>query len=408
VDSIISTKSGITEPVVTRETSSKWVVVLYLYISFMLLGQYQFNTFMRIFYAVLVVGVLFLYSKRLFRRSAFTSRFALLLGYALVSCLWAEDIPLAFKGFISLSQCTLIAVSVYVLCDNEDRIRNLLWCVVISVILFDFYIILTVGLRELAAMSRLGIRANMSDEAGINANSVGYMSALAMPLLFYLCNRKGKRVFLVFEFLFAASIIFSASRTAVLMLGLGFLLYAVLIQRSKKMIGIVAGIAVTLLVLSLLTSQGLLDTIFDRFGDARESIALFFNQGRSVSGEGDIRLRLIKGGLILWTRNPVFGYGLNQFNRLIQPLIGESLAPHNTYTQALVSFGIFGLFLWQGLYFYAIKKLWSKRTNLDILLVILVVMWLFGDIFGHSMNNKTSFVLIGLCYARVLEKQKNN
>ena len=408
MDSFDSAKPRITKPIMMSATNSKWVVVLYLYIAFMLLGQYQFNTVMRIFYAVLVLGVLVLYFRRLFRLDGFTSRLVLLIIYAFVSCFWASDIPLAFKGFISLSQCTLIAVSVYFLCDSENRIRNLLWCFVISVILFDFYVITTVGLRELAEMSQLGVRANMSDEAGINANSVGYMNALAIPLLLYLCNQKGKRVFLVLEVLFAASVIFSASRTAVMMLGVGFLLYAILIQRSKKMIGIVAGVALALVVISILASQGLLDTIFDRFGDARESVALFFNQGRSVSGEGDIRLRLIKGGLILWTRRPLFGYGLNQFSKLIQPMIGEALAPHNTYTQALVSFGIFGLFLWQGLYISALRKLWKKRTNMDIMLVILVIMWLVGDIFGHSMNNKTSFVLIGLCYARVLIKQNYN
>lgn len=389
---------------VINRNNSKLIGLLYIYVTFLFLGQYQFNSLMRIIYAVLVLGVLLFNYKHLSRLDAFTARLALLLTYALVSCLWAGDASLAFSGFISMAQCTLITISVYVLCNSENKIEKLLWCIVIAMVLFDIYIITTVGFRELATMAQQGVRADMTVEAGINANSVGYMSALVMPLLFYLCMHNGKKIYLILELLFGASVIFSASRTAVIMLLLGFSLYALLIQRSKKMLGIIAGAAVVLIVLSILATQEYLDTIFDRFGEAQESIRIFFTQDNRIYGEGNIRLRLIKGGMVLWARNPVFGYGLNQFGRLIQPIIGFAYSPHNTYTQALVSFGIFGLILWQGLYFIAIKKLWKNRTNLDVMLIILVVMWLFGDIFGHSMNDKTSFVLIGLCYARIFTK----
>lgn len=390
---------------VINRNNSKLVWLLYVYVIFLFLGQYQFNSLMRIIYAVLVLGVLFFNYRYLSRLDTFTVRLALLLVYALVSCLWADDTSLAFGGFISMAQCTLITISVYVLCNSENKIQKLLWCIVIAMVLFDIYIITTVGFQELAAMAQQGVRADMTVEAGINANNVGYMSALVMPLLFYLCMHNGKKIYLVLELLFGASVIFSASRTAVVMLLLGFSLYALLLQRSKKMLGIVAGIVTVLIILSILATQGYLDTIFDRFGEAQESIKVFFTQDSRIYGDGNIRLRLIKGGLVLWMHNPIWGYGLNQFGRLIQPIIGFAYAPHNTYTQALVSFGIFGLILWQGLYFIAIKKLWRNRSNLDVMLIIMVVMWLFGDLFGHSMNDKTSFILIGLCYARILSKK---
>ena len=100
---------------VINRNNSKLVWLLYVYVIFLFLGQYQFNSLMRIIYAVLVLGVLFFNYRYLSRLDTFTVRLALLLVYALVSCLWADDTSLAFGGFISMAQCTSITISVYVL-----------------------------------------------------------------------------------------------------------------------------------------------------------------------------------------------------------------------------------------------------------------------------------------------------
>ncbi len=391
----------------TKRFNAIWVLLLDLYIVMLFLGQHQFNTLMRVIYAVLVIGVLLFNIVYLSCLNLLTKRLLLLILYSFISCIWAANASTAFTASISMAQCALISVSIYVLVDDKDKIRTFLWCIVIAMVVFDIYVISTVGLSSLAEMSQQGIRPDMTEDIGINANSVGYLNAMVMPLLLYLCAHGGKKIFLLLEVLFGACVVFSASRTAVFMLLLGIILYALLIQQNKKIIRTSFGIAVVLIVVYFLASQGYLDTIFDRFGQAKTSIKYFFTQDSKVSGDGNIRMRLIRAGLEFWTENPIFGHGAGQFNALAKERMGVAYSSHNAYTQALVSFGVLGLFLWQGMYITAIKRLWKKRTNLDTILVILIVVWLFGDIFSHSMNDKMSYVLIGLCYAQVNIKNKD-
>ncbi|MCK4788975.1 MAG: O-antigen ligase family protein [Desulfobacteraceae bacterium] len=118
------------------------------------------------------------------------------------------------------------------------------------------------------------------------------------------------------------------------------------------------------------------------------------------TAEGDVRVLMVKGGLIVMSRHPLLGVGYRQY-RIV---IGEidpglaTLVSHNTWIEAGCGAGLPGLAMWLAAYVILTRRAWRLRKNPALPLVdrgivsmclVFLAFWWFRSLFFTHLGDKT-------------------
>ncbi len=373
-----------------------------------LVGTHIFNTFMQGLFVVLFLLSLWLLTYKRLPVKGYIGNMGAFILFSLLSTIWASNRDNAIISNITLINCAVLGLCIYVNCDSREKLIKLLACYSIGVLLLDIYCYSVLGFSGLMQLGGQSLRLGVETGTDLNSNYIGNINALGTLIVLYLISIYKKKYLFLLPVIFVFFISLSASRSAFIVLAFGYILYTFLFNTdNKNTVRILIYIAVGIILIVIAYYMGLLDVILARFIRANETIAVFFMESRKTD-QANIRLRLIYEALILFTEKPVLGYGCGQFNSLMVPIFGFPYSPHNAFTQSMVSYGIFGLVFWQGMYIKIIQRLRKEKADsMAMIIVILILCWLMHDMFSHSLSDKTSYLLLAIGFAAINMLRKN-
>jgi O-antigen ligase len=189
-----------------------------------------------------------------------------------------------------------------------------------------------------------------------------------------------------------SGILASGSRNAFIITIIGTILAILFAFKSlsnvKKFLLILLFIALILVVYSL----GLLDNIFSRIENLETSV------GENISEDPSFQSRIfmITFGLENFIYKPIFGYGINNAQFLLEEVFARTYL-HNNYIELLVDVGIVGFCLYYIPQINLIKSLFKKRGDTldicEILFVVLIVL-MIADLSIVFYYNKLTYIIL--------------
>lgn len=190
----------------------------------------------------------------------------------------------------------------------------------------------------LLAISRV-VRLNGTIING-NMYAMG-MTVVALFLVHSITSEKKLRIFKIAALLILFFLIsLPSSRTALLTLFAGCVLYFYFISPSNKKVMRIIQIALGLVILLYFMS------LFESTSAILDRIATLWARNDSVVANSDqSRWNLIRLGIEGWRQKPLFGQGFNSFNQRSSSVIGFSTYAHNNYVELLYNTGAIGLIL---------------------------------------------------------------
>lgn len=228
-----------------------------------------------------------------------------------------------------------------------------------------------------------------------NANDIGAVIALATPFPALALLRKGREfggraADLVCLGIFAAGLLLSQSRGAILSLAAAGFVYALIVSqsigRTLKRMALIAPIPM-LFMLAIDRDSGDMET------------------------SSDSRLNYMVTGFRMVLTSPVWGVGMNNYPRRYEQFTsvfhewGERTA-HSTWVLFMSETGFVGLALFCALYFTAFGRLWRHRKAAPDLVLAMVAYGVAMSFLSHSYTIfPYLLVFTALAAARILKMQ---
>lgn len=217
-----------------------------------------------------------------------------------------------------------------------------------------------------------------------NANDFGLQLTLGACLIWLLPAKAGWFPCSFAFFGVAYAIATSGSRTALMVVP--FFLLLVFIQGfahiKKHRVRVVVTVPLVICLLGIVLAPALLDrakeiTAVDRALDHHDS-------------SFEKRMGMIQQAIRLWRQAPVFGNGLNGFERLS----GYAGYAHNNYAELLCNTGVFGAFLYYALHLSVLLKGFRQTARLRYFAWVCVLMLLAIDVGSVNYKSKQTIMVL--------------
>jgi exopolysaccharide production protein ExoQ len=265
----------------------------------------------------------------------------LLLFVIALSCFYAPSLRYSVGCAFSL----IAVFSLIFLSSSLLENREILQTILAALTLVSFLsIIIYFTHPEMGRMSEfqndgLVLGNRLSGIAGNTANAIGFNSAFAVFIAFYLKKYWSKNYLFhlyLFSTINSVSLIMSGSKTALFSLILS-LLVGFFLKLSIARLALMFTLMAVILGVGALVDIELLFSMLSRSGEAEEI----------ATGTGRTHIWLTAIDLI--NQKPIFGWGYGSSARILPPLsdvIGHKVTQvHNMFLQIQFSVGIFGLIL---------------------------------------------------------------
>lgn len=315
-----------------------------------------------------------------FRPTHFKVWLLAFLGICLVSMVFAIDRATVFNSLKTLVVLTLMLCILDEEIRTQEQLGTYMKLFMIAVVIMMIYVCLTINL--------VNFQLAQHGEASMgrwNGNDVGMKCAIFMLLALYFLDTDKRRA--VRFMLIAASglalvlLYFTASRKAVLIVMLGFSMYYYLKHPNKRvrnLLVITAGVYIAYLL--VMNVPALYNSIGWRIEGA---IAIVTGSGVADSS-ALLRSRYIEVGLEAFKKEPIFGYGIDNYRFINLRETGHLTYSHNNFIDILVGVGAVGFLIY---YYYYVEligsfcRMYFKRQN-SLLLSITAVCF-FATVVMH-------------------------
>lgn len=307
---------------------------------------------------------------------------AIVILFSLLSSLWSFRPILSYYATFAFIKLFILTYSIYRYCNTEEKLVSLLRLFILANLILVFFIISYFGFDILG-------KARMSDtENGINGNAIAISLTFAIYsicIIFFLVRKNFFICILycVLGVLFFIFLVFTGSRTAIIMLFLPTFIYVFLSSKYKLMaIFLVCIIGVIMYFIVMKVPQ------FYNVLGVRLQEGMDIARGKSEQGDSS-RLLLFLYGIEWFKDNPVFGVGINNYRVLSNatyPFIGKNFYAHSNVIEMLVDLGVVGFLVYYSFIFSLVRKviLVSLKSNLSKLVLALTVTIFIHDIFSMS------------------------
>lgn len=309
--------------------------------------------------------------------------------YEIISCVWAFNQEVAISQLLTQLQLFILFFFSYMYIKKLGRLEDYYTAIYLSGIGLIFYSLYVYGgLSGFLAIMSTGHR--MGDLIG-NQNTYGlvFANAALVALYYFFFNNEKRHLLLAGLLIFFA---FSSGSKKVFFLLLIGLLFLILSKYGiRKLFKGLIYSSVSLLVGWVFINLPVFSTILKRL----ESYL-------SVSGNSsdNLRAELIRYGLELFIENPLFGYGLNNY----QLFHWSGLYSHNNYIEVLVSLGIIGFVVYYSVFINSTFILIKKRKYLRPIHFLLAFSILSSFVFGYGMvefYSKDVWIFMGVMLAEI-------
>jgi O-antigen ligase len=299
---------------------------------------------------VALLGLHCLLCPRLFfcREFAF---YAVFLAYLFLSLLWTPDGPLAFNTLFPAADFLLLMILAGSLLTFHD----------VRAVMFGAFVGFWIG----AAVYTLATGFPFAYPHGFSYNAVAAMYIFGLLVTLILGWASGSRAFtLFFALLLFGHIVATTSIKANLGIALG--VTAAMLFYFRQSMRILRRNAAALLVLVailaylVISNENLLERI--EAGAARIELGLQVLQAReSMPGYSGFEMReyWLRQGLQGWSRNPLFGYGVEAFRAHF------GITSHSTPVDLLYNTGIIGFLLFYGMFASLLWRMMRAHAAAD-------------------------------------------
>ncbi len=329
--------------------------------------------------------------KKLGEYSIWLLAFTLLGG---ISILWCNSATLVIDVIKTFIVWFVVLFFVQASLKDVKHIESVLRAYQIAVLIEAIYILINVDVSEIGSVQ---IGTHMME--GWNGNGIGIsmVGGAMLSLYFLLKTKKIQRVFnIAVMSLFIYIILYTGSRTALIMMLFGIMVYITLRYPKKMLRNIFVSIVILAAVYYLIMN---VESLYNIIGVRIESaISLAFGDSSKADSSAVLRNTFIVNGIEWFTERPILGYGLNNYRYLNGIATGRATYAHNTFIELAVDLGIIGLILYYGYYIRLIVGMFKKtqRSQLScIILAILVANLLgqYGDVNYHELFQNLIFCI---------------
>jgi O-antigen ligase len=240
----------------------------------------------------------------------------------------------------------------------------------------------------------IGANAQRFTGAGINADGVGLLLVLTLPIAWYLLlHRRGvvRVAALVFVVVAPVGLLLTATRGAFLAGMVALAIVPLTLPRQSVRSYVLGGVLLFLVTLSLAL-------VVPRYNWERMlSTSTELTEGGSMSG----RAKLWNSGSQAILERPLLGAGAGAYRMAIEPYFFTKVtSAHNVAIGLLVEDGIVGLTLFAAIFAACAWTAFRSPPPYGALFGVLLLTWMVGGMFINPEAMKLTWVLFGLVSAQ--------
>jgi len=302
-------------------------------------------------------------------------------------------------SFGRISTVTLLIVLLLLVTNiiiDKNKIDILIKLIFFAGIIMCLYSLIFYGFEEtilsLASESKLRLGKEINQE-----NIFGMICSITTVIGLYYAYYKGEGIYYFFT-LIPVIYSFSSGSKKVLLILLGLVIILILSKKDtnifSSIIVSILSIAAVIILVNYLIKSDLY--IFQRF---KTFLNIFSNNRSELDGSTVIRYDMIKSGIKWFIKNPVFGYGTDQYAILYHQTYGAYKYSHSNIIEILVNHGIVGFAVYYSTYIYMFKYICravKRNCEHSVLMLLLFMVLVILNLFTVVLYEKIIFILYGL------------
>ena len=336
-------------------------------------------------------------------------------GYYFLSILWTHNKADTIYYVNSCIQILGIFICIPIIVKDKKNIDDILKLVIISLV-YSCIILLMRTPQDIWGTDNVGV------VMGLHRNVIGVRLSIGFLICIYfihmIINKTHKVNFriiilVLLSIIFAVISLLTGSKKAFVSIILGLTSFELINAKGLKLVFkiMIIGLICALLVYIVFNNELLYSTLGSRI----EHMILTI-QGNNGIGQTDgsllERQYYIKQAKYLFTLNPIFGYGGNNFMTYMREIGYSHVAySHNNYWELLSTLGILGFiiyyYMWIKILILLIKDYRLSKSIQSLLFLIIIAIILVLDYGNVSYISPFNMLLFAISYIYYLNFTKN-
>lgn len=296
-------------------------------------------------------------------------------------------------------------ISCFIGLDTNEVVEKISDVSIISSIMSIIYVV--VNEKSMIMFGNVRIGTSTSGNVDVFGMYLGIMSIFTL----YRAMMQQKKIYYLLYGVQVAFMLLTGSKQALIYIAVAFYAFTIYTNKNKAYKYIIALAVAIAFIYSIFNVPVLYELVGHRIQIMLVSFGFNIN-GIEASRSTDLRMDMIRKAFDLFWDNPIFGGGYGYF----ATRSGFNVYSHNTYTEILVSYGLFGFILYY-LYFFktTIRYLFIKSRSKEAqLFLVIMVSVLLGDTVRITFSQTAlNYVLLFLAVyvltnERLIEKYKGD
>jgi putative inorganic carbon (hco3(-)) transporter len=264
------------------------------------------------------------------------------------------------KNFESFTKWAIFFILISAFADTEKRLKiislTFLFCTVFRVleplylhVFQGYWGSITYWNQGADSMNRLA----GSPADSVNGNGLAFLCVSTLPFLHFWAMCRGapfirKLIYCALAPAIIYALVLTASRSG--MIGLALVVFGIIFFAKRKTVGVVLVVCAIAWAIPHLNANQV-----DRYASLVDSSA---HQAGGVQG----RINGITSNLVLWSKHPLFGFGLGTSGEASWQVQGDSHLAHDLYAETLIELGLGGFIIMMS-YLVSIGKVTTSMVK---------------------------------------------
>lgn len=378
------------------------MVSLFAYICSLFVLSYSenLNIIPRGLFAILLVlsGLKCLVAKKLFKWDYTIFALIFMVVYNWISSFWVVCGTGVSTYMTTIPQLFLLYLVVRINIEDLKDLRLMFDAVVVGTMIMCFYCLLYYGPANILSVffnnSRIGTEVNQ-------ANGMGTYCAIAGIFMIYYIAWEKKKWYIPFLIVDLVIMLASASRRSTLLLIVAVVVMLIMRKEKGRFKRAIIAVVLVIGIVYLLQYLAQINGFFYRMA---QTLEIFGGRTDDLT-DGSIltRMSFYELAFKLFLRKPILGHGPVQFEYYNWLYNGFRRAPHSTYLQVLVGYGLLGFGAFYGMYvffFAKLKAFLKQNKKYSVLILALLIIHLVNDTGINYFATKFLYLFLAIfaCY----------
>lgn len=349
--------------------------------------------------AIFITGLMIVFVQQKLRLGPCTIWYFVFIVCGITSMLWAVNDTQISSILVTLFRvlfvCFFLSQRVY---DDRD-LEIVLFLYNVAVL----YMIICIGLKMVNYYSLAGLFTHrFGDNFGYNSNTTAVQTSIAFLISFHKVKANRLRFLnILMMVIYVITTVLTGSKKGLLGLLMGLIILMYLKNRGVKKIKVL--FISTVIIFITYELIAVVPFLYNQVGYRIVDFLGALNGGSSEGMSTNNRLQLIKQAISIWTKNPMFGVGLNNFS-LIQTVGNSGYYAHCNYAELLADLGIIGFIVYYFVPFCFVFSKVNYRNDLHLTLKTLILLIFILDVGMVSYQEIQTLLFYWLFSIVLLEK----